>query len=95
MSDSPTVHDPDELRLRRIMAGLNQGDLAERTGLSQSYISLLERGVKKKPTAKTLGILADALGCDIGDLMPPRPRLRPRPKTAVAAVPRASAGRAA
>jgi transcriptional regulator with XRE-family HTH domain len=95
MIDSPAIHDPDELRERRIRAGLNQDDLARRTGLSQSYISLLERGKKKKPTAKTLGILADALGCDIDDLMPLRPRLRQRPKPAVVVVPRASARSAA
>lgn len=85
MSDSQTIHDPGELRQRRIRAGLNQGDLAERTGLSQSYISLLERGVKKKPTARTLGIIARELGCEVSDLMPPRPRLRRRPAEKAAA----------
>lgn len=79
MSDSPTVHDPDELRLRRIEAGLNQDDLAARTGLNQSYISLLERGLRE-PTGKTLKILADALGCEPRDLM--RMRARRRPKSA-------------
>jgi transcriptional regulator with XRE-family HTH domain len=78
MSDSPSVHDPDELRLRRLGAGLNQDDLAELTGLDQSYISLLERGERKRPSAKTLKILAAALGCDITDLMPKRNRRRPR-----------------
>jgi transcriptional regulator with XRE-family HTH domain len=92
MSDSPTVHDPDELRLRRIEAGLNQDDLAERTGLNQSYISYLEHGLRE-PTARTLKILADALGCDPGDLM--RKRSRQRPKSPVAAASRVGTGRAA
>jgi transcriptional regulator with XRE-family HTH domain len=92
MRDSPTVHDPGELRERRILAGLNQDDLASLTRLTQSYISLLERG-QREPTAKTLKVIADALDCKIGDLM--RKRDRRRPKSAVASVPRASAGRAA
>ena len=76
MTDSPTIHDPDELRQRRIRAGLNQIDLAELTGLHQSYISLLERGLKN-PTAKTLGIIAKALPeCEITDLL----RIQPRPR---------------
>jgi UDPglucose 6-dehydrogenase len=86
MSDSPTVHDPGELRERRILAGMNQGDLASLTGLNQSYISLLERG-QREPTGKTLGILAAALNCEIGDLI--RKRSRRRPKQAAAAAARA------
>jgi transcriptional regulator with XRE-family HTH domain len=72
MSDSPTLHDPAALRHRRIRAGLNQGDLAGQTGLDQSYISLLERG-KRGGTAKTLGIIAKALRCEIADLLPSEP----------------------
>jgi transcriptional regulator with XRE-family HTH domain len=93
MSDSPSVLDKDELRLRRISAGLNQDELAGLTGLDQSYISLLERGERKHPSARTLKILAEALGCDITDLMPKRNRRRP--KTAVAAASRVGTGRAA
>lgn len=92
MSDSPTVHDPDELRERRILAGMNQDDLASVTGLNQSYISLLERG-QREPTGKTLGILAAALHCEIGDLM--RKRSRRRPKQAAAADARTGSRRAA
>lgn len=74
MSDSQTLLDPDELRRRRIEAGLNQIDLAEKTGLHQTHISLLESG-SRGTTPKTLGILAAALGCTVADLMP-RPRKR-------------------
>jgi len=92
MSDSPTVHDPDELRRLRIEAGLNQGDLADRAKLHQTYISLLERG-QKNPTARTLKRLADALGCLPVDLM--RKRSSRRPKVAASPVVRAGARRAA
>ena len=92
MTSSPTVYDPDELRIRRLILRWDQSDLAERSGLDQSYISLLERG-KRQPSAETLGRLADALGCEIDDLMINRDRRRP--KKAAAAVPAATAGRAA
>lgn len=77
MSDSPTVHDPDELRRKRIEAGLNQIDLANLAELHQTYISLLERG-QKNPTAKTLKRIADALGCKTVDLMRERSSRRPK-----------------
>jgi transcriptional regulator with XRE-family HTH domain len=91
MTDSLTVHDPEELRDRRMRAGLNQDELAALSGLSQSYISLLERG-QKNPTAKTLRLLAGALPeCQPGDLM--RKRRRQGPKFRAPA--RATTGRAA
>lgn len=68
MSDSQTLHDPGELRQRRIEAGLCQGDLAGLTGLHQSYISMLELG-QRDPTARTLKRLADGLGCEVRDLL--------------------------
>jgi predicted transcriptional regulator len=79
MTDSPTIHDPDELRHRRIEAGLNQIDLANLTGLHQTYISYLERGLKN-PTPRTLKAIADALPeCEVVDLLRKR---SDRPKAA-------------
>lgn len=69
MSDSPAILDPAKLRRRRIEAGLNQIDLAERTGLHRSHIGFLEKG-RRGTTARTLSSLAEALGCRIADLMP-------------------------
>jgi transcriptional regulator with XRE-family HTH domain len=45
----------------RAAADLTQEELAERSGLSQQYISDLERG-KRNPTIVTLYELATALG---------------------------------
>ncbi|HZF95938.1 MAG TPA: helix-turn-helix transcriptional regulator [Allosphingosinicella sp.] len=45
----------------RAAADLTQEELAERSGLSQQYISDLERG-KRNPTVVTLYELATALG---------------------------------
>ena len=69
MSVSPPLLDPDKLRLKRIRARMSPAALAERAGLHPSHVRFLENG-KRGTTPETLGILADALGCDIDDLMP-------------------------
>lgn len=51
------------LRLRHA-SGLTQEQLAERSGLSQQYISGLESG-KRNPTVVTLFELATALGAEV------------------------------
>jgi transcriptional regulator with XRE-family HTH domain len=56
-------------RLRR-EAGLTQEQLAERSGLSQQYLSDLERG-KLNPTVVTLYELAEALGVSHVELVRP------------------------
>lgn len=48
------------IRLCRVQRGLNQTELAEKAGLSYSYISLLECN-KRDPVFSTLKNLADAL----------------------------------
>lgn len=62
------LQDGETLRLRRIHAGLNQKDLADKAGLHQSHISLLESG-DRSATPRTLARLADALGCKVSDLL--------------------------
>lgn len=71
MRDSQTLLDPDKLRLKRIMARMSPPALAKRAGLDPSHIRLLEAG-KRGTTPETLGVLADALGCDMAELMPDR-----------------------
>lgn len=55
-------------RIKQIRAkkGLTQEGLAARSGLTKSYISLLEAG-KKIPAISTLSQIASALGMTIGD----------------------------
>lgn len=38
-----------------------QGDVAARAGISKSYLSLLERGLRTDPTLTTLSAIAEAL----------------------------------
>ena len=68
MTGTSKLHDPDKLRRKRIEAGLNQTGLAEATGIQQSHISKLERGVSDT-TPKSLARIAKALGCTVTDLL--------------------------
>ncbi|MGD9890899.1 MAG: helix-turn-helix domain-containing protein [Dehalococcoidia bacterium] len=51
----------EQLRHYRRRAGLTQEALAERTGLTVSAISALERGARRRPYPRTLNLLAAAL----------------------------------
>ena len=52
---------PDLLKRHRVRARLNQEELAERSGVSARAISDLERGLKQRPRAATVQLLAQAL----------------------------------
>ncbi|MFJ5259131.1 helix-turn-helix domain-containing protein [Streptomyces sp. NPDC088387] len=69
---SPPTQDPKRLRRRRIEAGLNKRELAASAGIHPSYVTWLERG-DRGASPRVLKRLAEALHCQIGDLMPPEP----------------------
>jgi transcriptional regulator with XRE-family HTH domain len=48
----------------RTSLGLSQGDLAQKIGMSMSYISLIEKG-KRDPAISTIEQIADALGVPV------------------------------
>jgi predicted ATPase/transcriptional regulator with XRE-family HTH domain len=50
------------LRSMRLAAGLSQGALAERAGLSEKAVGALERGDRTTPRPATVVLLADAIG---------------------------------
>jgi len=62
--------DPGRVRRKRIEAGLTQGALAAQAEISQSYMSMLEKG-SASGSAPVLKRIAEVLGCEIADLMPP------------------------
>lgn len=47
---------------------INQGDLAKRVGITQSYLSQIERG-KKNPTINTLTDISKELNVPLGVIM--------------------------
>ena len=63
-------HGENPVKVWRQHHGLTQGALAEATGLSQSYIAMLEGG-ERKPGTAALTRLADALQTDLEDLLGP------------------------
>lgn len=52
----------------RLFRNLTQSELADKTGLKQTHVSLMEAN-KIKPRENTLRKLSDALNCDIDDLI--------------------------
>lgn len=57
-----------DLRLERIARGMTQSDLAERAGVSQAYIAMIERG-KRKPGLKLIRRLSDVLSIPAVDFL--------------------------
>ena len=56
----------ESIKLRRLMLGLTQEELAARTELSKGFISQLERNLTS-PSIATLMDILEALGTDISD----------------------------
>jgi predicted ATPase/transcriptional regulator with XRE-family HTH domain len=75
------------IRRFRLLAGLSQEQLAERSGVSARAISDLERGLRKTPHPDTLRMLAEGLALGSVDretlLQAARPDLRPAPQSAL------------
>ncbi|WP_405930356.1 helix-turn-helix domain-containing protein [Streptomyces sp. NBC_00827] len=67
--------DPARVRRKRIEAGLSQIALAAMAELSPAHMSSIERRGRsgRGASPKVLARLADALGCEISELMPPEP----------------------
>src|SRR5258707_6534000 len=60
------------LSRRRGDAGMSQAALAKAVGLSRTSITNIERG-RQPVNIHTLYAMADILGVEIGDLLPPSP----------------------
>ena len=66
------------LRAARLKCGLKQSEVAERTGLPQQYLSLIEAG-QQNLTLKTMSALAAAVNHEVTDLLRKPTDLLPRP----------------
>jgi transcriptional regulator with XRE-family HTH domain len=63
------MHVGDEVRRRREEQGLTGTQLAEKAGMAPSAISQIETG-RRSPHSTSVIKLAEALGCEVGDLYP-------------------------
>lgn len=61
-----------EIRSCRKKAGIAQGELAKRVGVTQQYLCCLEKGKKTNPSLKLLTKIADALNVPVTDLLEKR-----------------------
>lgn len=59
------------LRILRKQGGLTQRQLADRVGLGQTYISLVERGLVPPPNILTTAYLATALNVPVAAMLDP------------------------
>src|SRR5436309_16136918 len=62
--------DIERCRWRRVAAGLAQQELAKLAGINKCTMCLAEQG-KRNLSPPVLARVAQALGCQITDLMPP------------------------
>jgi DNA-binding XRE family transcriptional regulator len=58
----------NNLRASRLKCGLKQSEVAERTGLTQQYLSLIEAG-QQNITLKTMILLAEVVDNDVADML--------------------------
>lgn len=62
----------ERLKTYRLKAGLTQGQLAEKTRTTGSYISSIERG-RANPTLDLIVKLAEEVGAEAWDMIRPEP----------------------
>ena len=66
------------IKERRKAKGLNQTELAEKSGITQKTVSFLESGKSDNITIDSLRGIAKALDCLVVDLLPEEDKKRPR-----------------
>lgn len=62
------TYDPVAVRRLRRFIGIRQATLAARVGISRAYMSDIEKGTIRQPSARILVALACELRCTIADL---------------------------
>jgi len=65
----------DKIRILRKTTNLSQEDFATKAGMDRSYYGGIERG-ERNVSALNLVRIANALGCEVGDLFPSKEELK-------------------
>jgi transcriptional regulator with XRE-family HTH domain len=68
MAEPPLSRLSEEIRKRRLAAGLSRKKLSAVAGLGETYVSELERGLVEHPRISTLRSIARGLACTVRDL---------------------------
>lgn len=55
------------IKARRVRLGLSQGELAAKSGICVSYVSMIER-TQRTPPLETLHTISKSLRCNVSDL---------------------------
>lgn len=66
----PTTQNPGAVTVARVTAGLEQRELADKIGISPSYMSEIEKGTRSVKPA-TLVAIAEHCGCEVEKLVNP------------------------
>lgn len=61
--------DGNKLKLLRIRKGISLSKLSQQTGISKSYLSLIERNIQKNPSIDILGKLAKTLEVEMEEFV--------------------------
>ena len=59
----------NRIKQLRLLKGYSINALSEKTGVSKSYLSYIERGIQKNPSLQILSKLANSLGTTVEDLL--------------------------
>ncbi|UII56510.1 helix-turn-helix domain-containing protein [Cytobacillus spongiae] len=57
------------IKQARLKRGYSINELAERAGVSKSYLSYIERGIQENPSLQVLAKLAKTLGTSVEELL--------------------------
>ena len=59
----------NNLKKYRLSKGISLTELAERSGVSKSYLNSLERNIKNNPSINVINRLAEVLDTDLNDII--------------------------
>lgn len=68
MADEISLRFGEEIRRLRMKRGLSQEALAANAGLDRTFISMVERGIRK-PTLDSAKRISDALNVSLGEVI--------------------------
>lgn len=59
----------NKIKSLRLQKGYSINELSEKSGVSKSYLSYMERGIQTNPSLQVLSKLAKTLGTSVDDLL--------------------------